>query len=101
MNRDLAPASSEGGRVPGERRRRCRFPPVRAASECRDAACGDTPLRRWHNVRVPSGRVHNLINIAAFSVVSGAALTAARQHVVVITPAQALAFTLGFAVGTF
>ncbi|THF88303.1 hydrolase [Deinococcus sp. KSM4-11] len=50
---------------------------------------------------MPSGRVHNLINIAAFSVVSGAALTASRQHVVVITPAQALAFTLGFAVGTF
>ncbi|WP_309571660.1 metal-binding protein [Deinococcus sp.] len=50
---------------------------------------------------MPSGRVHNLINIAAFSVLSGAALVASRHQLVVLTPAQALTFTLGFAVGTF
>ncbi|GHF30168.1 putative metal-binding protein [Deinococcus metalli] len=50
---------------------------------------------------MPSGRVHNLINIGAYSVISAGALIASRQQLVTITPAQALAFTLAFAVGTF
>lgn len=49
---------------------------------------------------VPSGRVHNLINIAAYSVLAAATLVASRQGVPV-TPAQALNFTLAFAAGTF
>ena len=50
---------------------------------------------------MPSGRVHNLINIGAFSVLSAAALVASRQHLLTVTPTQALTFTLAFAVGTF
>ena len=50
---------------------------------------------------VPSGRVHNLINIAAYSVLAGGALAASRQELLAITPAQALYFTVAFAVGTF
>lgn len=50
---------------------------------------------------VPSGRVHNLINIAAYSVLAGGALAASRQELLTITPAQALYFTVAFAVGTF
>ncbi|PTA69334.1 metal-binding protein [Deinococcus arcticus] len=50
---------------------------------------------------VPSGRVHNLINIAAYSVLAAGALIATRQELVVLSPAQALQFTLAFAAGTF
>ena len=50
---------------------------------------------------MPSGRVHNLINIGAYSVLAAAALVASRQELIVVTQAQALTFTLGFAVGTF
>ncbi|ALW88917.1 hydrolase [Deinococcus arenae] len=50
---------------------------------------------------VPSGRVHNLINIAAYSVLAAGALYAARQELLIITPAQALNFTLAYAAGTF
>ncbi|WP_193589552.1 metal-binding protein [Deinococcus deserti] len=50
---------------------------------------------------MPSGRVHNLINIAAYSVLAGAVLVASRQDILSITPSQALYFTLAFAVGTF
>lgn len=50
---------------------------------------------------MPSGRVHNLINIGAYSVLSAVALIGSRQNLLSLTPAQALTFTLGFAVGTF
>ncbi|MDV6374565.1 metal-binding protein [Deinococcus arenicola] len=50
---------------------------------------------------MPSGRVHNLINIAAYSVLSAAALVLSRQELLTITPVQALNFTLAFAAGTF
>lgn len=52
-------------------------------------------------LKVPSGRVHNLINIAAYSVLAAGVLYATRQHLVVVTQAQTLNFTLGFAAGTF
>ncbi|GAA5439164.1 hypothetical protein Dcae01_00663 [Deinococcus caeni] len=51
--------------------------------------------------RVPSGRVHNLINIAAYSVLAAGALVATRQDLLSVTPAQGLNFTLAFAAGTF
>ncbi|MBZ9749389.1 metal-binding protein [Deinococcus sp. HMF7604] len=51
--------------------------------------------------RVPSGRVHNLINIAAYSVLAAATLVASRLEAVVVTPAQGLWFTLAYAAGTF
>lgn len=50
---------------------------------------------------VPNGRVHNLINIAAYSVLAAGVLIATRRHLLTVTPAQALNFTLGFAAGTF
>ncbi len=50
---------------------------------------------------MPSGRVHNLINIAAYSVLAAGALILSRQDLLTITPAQALNFTLAFAAGTF
>lgn len=50
---------------------------------------------------VPSGRVHNLINIGAYSVLAAGTLYATRQHLVTVTPAQAMNFTLAFTVGTF
>lgn len=50
---------------------------------------------------MPSGRVHNLINIAAYSVLSAGVLYASRQEMITVTPAQALNFTLAFAAGTF
>jgi uncharacterized metal-binding protein len=50
---------------------------------------------------MPSGRVHNLINIGAFSVLSAGALVASRQHVLTVTPSEALLFTVAFAAGTF
>ncbi|MFK7604195.1 metal-binding protein [Deinococcus sp. SM5_A1] len=50
---------------------------------------------------MPSGRVHNLINIAAYSVLSAVALTLSRQDLLTITPVQALNFTVAFAAGTF
>ena len=51
--------------------------------------------------RVPSGRVHNLINIAAYSVLAAATLVASRQELVSVTSVQALNFTLAYAAGTF
>lgn len=59
------------------------------------------PLAPWQNGAVPSGRVHNLINIATYSVLAAGVLYASREQMVVVTPAQALNFTLGFAAGTF
>ncbi|WP_170928708.1 metal-binding protein [Deinococcus hopiensis] len=50
---------------------------------------------------MPSGRVHNLINIAAYSVLAAGVLVATRQSLVAVAPAQALNFTLGFFAGTF
>ncbi|GAA5532621.1 metal-binding protein [Deinococcus aluminii] len=50
---------------------------------------------------VPSGRIHNLINIAAYSVLAAGVLVATRQSLLTVTPVQALNFTLGFFVGTF
>jgi len=50
---------------------------------------------------VPSGRVHNLINLAAYSVLAAGVLVATRQNLLTVTPAQALHFTLGFFAGTF
>ena len=50
---------------------------------------------------VPSGRVHNLINIAVFAGLSAAALYLSSTQRVVITPAQAASFSAGFAAGTF
>ncbi|EYB67618.1 hypothetical protein DEIPH_ctg033orf0024 [Deinococcus phoenicis] len=50
---------------------------------------------------MPSGRVHNLINIATYSVLAAGVLVATRQGLLTVTPAQALNFTLGFFVGTF
>ncbi|GGS23597.1 hydrolase [Deinococcus knuensis] len=51
--------------------------------------------------RVPSGRVHNLINIAAYSVLAAGTLVASRQELVSVTSVQALNFTLAYAAGTF
>ena len=69
-------------------------PPDRHLRESRRA--------EWHNgPRMPSGRVHNLINIAAYSVLAAGALYATRQDLLVVTPAQALNFTLAYAAGTF
>ncbi|MFC4454337.1 metal-binding protein [Deinococcus sonorensis] len=55
---------------------------------------------------MPSGRVHNLINIAAYALLSAGALY--LTHVptfqaapLVITPVQAASFTLAYAAGTF
>ncbi len=50
---------------------------------------------------MPSGRVHNLINIAAYSVLAAGVLYATRSGVTVVTQAQTLNFTLGFMAGTF
>ncbi|WP_291428633.1 metal-binding protein [Deinococcus sp.] len=50
---------------------------------------------------MPSGRVHNLINIAAYSVLAAATLVASRQELVSVTSVQALNFTLAYAAGTF
>ncbi|WP_019585612.1 metal-binding protein [Deinococcus apachensis] len=50
---------------------------------------------------VPSGRIHNLINIAAYSVLATGVLLATRQSLLTVTPAQALNFSLGFFAGTF
>jgi uncharacterized metal-binding protein len=50
---------------------------------------------------VPSGRVHNLINIAVLAGLSAGALVLSRQGLLAPTPAQALYFTVGFVVGTF
>ena len=49
---------------------------------------------------MPSGRVHNLINLAVYAGLSAAALYFTQTQAVVITPAQALSFTLGYAAGT-
>ncbi|MEF2280004.1 metal-binding protein [Deinococcus sp. YIM 134068] len=50
---------------------------------------------------MPSGRVHNLINIATYSVLAAGVLVATRTGLLTVTPVQALNFTLGFAAGTF
>ena len=54
-----------------------------------------------HNARVPSGRVHNLINIAVYAGLSAAALYLTQAQGVTITPVQALSFSVGYGVGTF
>lgn len=50
---------------------------------------------------MPSGRVHNLINIAAYSLIAGGVLWGVHTGVVVITPAQAASFSVAYAAGTF
>ncbi|UQN05863.1 metal-binding protein [Deinococcus sp. QL22] len=50
---------------------------------------------------VPSGRVHNLINVAAYSVLAGGVLLASAQNVVAVSPTQAVYFSLAYAAGTF
>lgn len=50
---------------------------------------------------MPSGRVHNLINIAVYSVLAAGVLVATRNDIFVVTQAQTLNFTLGFMAGTF
>ena len=54
-----------------------------------------------HSGAVPSGRVHNLINIAVYSVLAAGVLVATRQGHLVVTQAQTLNFTLGYMAGTF
>lgn len=50
---------------------------------------------------MPSGRVHNLINIAAYSVLASGVLLGVHLGKLVITPAQAASFSAAYAVGTF
>lgn len=50
---------------------------------------------------MPSGRVHNLINIAVYSVIAGAAVAGVATGMLMITPAQAASFTAAYAAGTF
>lgn len=50
---------------------------------------------------VPSGRVHNLINLATYGVLAAGVLVATRQGLLTVTPTQALHFSLGFFAGTF
>lgn len=50
---------------------------------------------------MPSGRIHNLINIAAYSVLAAGVLYAVKTNMVVVTPVQTMNFTLGFMAGTF
>lgn len=49
---------------------------------------------------MPSGRVHNLINIAAYSVLAAGVLLATRQDLLTVTPVQALSFSVAFFAGT-
>lgn len=51
--------------------------------------------------RVPSGRVHNLINLASLAVLGGAAWFARQAGLISFDAAQALVFTGGYAAGTF
>lgn len=64
-------------------------------------AFGDGFLNRLYNGFVPSGQTHNLINLASLAVLGGAALYAQRAGYLALTETDALAFTVGFAVGTF
>lgn len=50
---------------------------------------------------MPSGRVHNLINICCFAGLAGAALYGQQGGLWPISTVQAAAFSLGFFVGTF
>ena len=50
---------------------------------------------------MPSGRVHNLINLAAFTALGGAALMLGRSGVLDLRPPEVAAFSLGFLAGTF
>ena len=50
---------------------------------------------------MPSGRVHNLINTATYGIIAAAAGWANQQHLIVVTPAQGLAFSAAYAAGTF
>lgn len=59
------------------------------------------PYRTGRMELMPSGRVHNLINIAAYSILAAGVLVGSRQELLTVTPAQAMNFTLGFVVGTF
>ena len=54
-----------------------------------------------HNARVPSGRVHNLINLAVYAGLSAVALVLTHQRALALAPMPALAFTAGYGVGTF
>ena len=60
----------------------------------RDERCGTIP-------GMPSGRVHNIINTATYSLIAAAAVWGSQQQLVVITPAQGLAFSAAYAAGTF
>ncbi len=50
---------------------------------------------------MPSGRVHNLINTAAYSLIAGSVLWGVRSGLLAITPAQAASFTVAYMAGTF
>ncbi len=50
---------------------------------------------------MPSGRVHNLINLVSFAVLGGAAWSARQAGLVEFGAAQALLFGGGYAAGTF
>lgn len=50
---------------------------------------------------MPSGRVHNLINLAAFAVLGTSALVLARAGAFTLEPREGLAFALGYFAGTF
>ncbi|ADV68503.1 metal-binding protein [Deinococcus maricopensis] len=50
---------------------------------------------------MPSGNVHNLINTAAYAALFAATALAQHAGYVHVTPVQGLAFTAGYAAGTF
>ncbi len=54
-----------------------------------------------HSGRVPSGRVHNLINIAVYAGLAAAAVLGTRSGAIVVTQSEMLNFTVGFMAGTF
>lgn len=70
-----------------------------------------TPLSAHHQKRIreharynrfmPSGRVHNFINIASYSVLAVGVVMGSRANILSVSPAQALFFSLGFWAGTF
>lgn len=50
---------------------------------------------------VPSGRVHNYINMAVYAALGAGAVWAGREGLVTLTQTQTLHFSLGFLAGTF
>ncbi|MDO4262880.1 MAG: metal-binding protein [Deinococcus sp.] len=50
---------------------------------------------------MPSGRVHNSINMAVYAVLAAGAIWASREGLVTLTQTQTLHFSLGFLAGTF